>query len=519
MQTSSAAIDLDFDTEIARWTPRQQQAVNVMDRTTGKYVLYGGALGGGKSYWLRWVCVRYLMKIYATKKKRWVQAMLACEDYPTLKDRQIISIERQFPPWLGHSYTDHKVYGRCFILSSKYGNGVICLRNLDDSAKYASAEFALIAVDELTKNLLPVFNDLRTRNRWAGLIDIECKFIAGTNPGSVGHGWVRNLWMNHSFPEEYYPPLSPVDYRPYFHYIPSKADDNPYLDPSYWSMLATLPKAIRKAFRDGDWNTFIGQAFQEWDPNIHVCKPFPVPENAPIYVTLDWGFGAPFSMGWWWVDNDGRLYRFHERYGWTGESNVGLRLSDDELAGMMLQEEELAGINSAQVIKRIAGRDCFARRPNPFGGGQGPATNTVFAKYKDGSGKMLRLYPGDPSRVLKKRQFHNRLAIPADGTRPMMQIYSTCEQFIRTIPDLVVDPNNIEDVETKGEDHVYDEACHVCMARPISVIGRATHLEEEAVAAPVTLTDMARLEREVIFKELEEANERDAQAFAEVMGW
>lgn len=497
--------DVDFDTQIAKFHPRQMAAAHVFDKPTGRYILYGGAMGGGKSYWLRWMCARYLILLYFKRKLRYVQAMLACEDYPALKDRQIVKIEREFPAWLGRSYTDHKVYGRSFILNPRLGSGVVCLRNLDDASKYASSEFALIAVDELTKNLFPVFNDLRTRNRWKNLPDEECKFIAGTNPGSIGHGWVKNLWIKRSFPEEFRPPVSPVDYRPMFHFIPSKADDNPSLDPSYWSMLSTLPKALRKAFRDGDWDTFIGQMFQEWDPNVHVISPIPVPENAPIYVTYDWGFGKPFSMGWWWVDNDGRIYRFHEKYGWSGEADTGLRLSDDQVAEIMIAEERKEKINTAQIVRRIAGRDCFAKRANPFGGGQGPATAEIFRRHG------LKLTPGDPDREQKMKQFHARLTIPEGGVfagkLPMMLIYNTCEQFIRTVPDLVVDSNNIEDIDTDGEDHIYDEACHIMMARPISQLGAGKAVDfvekELPLSREMKLEDVAYLELQKVKEEVE----------------
>ena len=59
--------------------------------------------------------------------------------------------------------------------------------------------------------------------------------------------------------------------------------------------------------------------------------------------------------------------------------------------------------------------------------------------------------------------------MPEDGTMPMLMVYSSCGQFIRTIPDLVMDENNVEDVDTDGEDHIYDEACHMVMARPLSL--------------------------------------------------
>ena len=228
------------------------QAVQAVDSKKTKFILFGGALGGGKSYGLRWLAARLLMEFYARYQLKYVQVMLACEDFPSLKDRQISKIAREFPEWMGQSYLDHKDYGRCFILSPEYGNGVICFRNLDDASKYASAEFAAILVDELTKNDLDTFNFLRTRLRWPGVPDQECVFVAGTNPGGIGHGWVKALWMDKTFPDEF---IHPTDYRPQFTYIPSKADDNPYLDASYWSILSTLPETLRKAFREGDWDT------------------------------------------------------------------------------------------------------------------------------------------------------------------------------------------------------------------------------------------------------------------------
>lgn len=500
--------NFDFDTDLAKFSPKQMEAVRELDKSTVKYLLYGGAQGGGKSYFLRWYAVRYLMLAFLVKKLRWVPVMIACEDYPALKDRQISKIEREFPAWLGRSYTDHKAYGRCFILSPKYGNGVLCLRNLDDPSKYQSTEFAFIGVDELTKNPMSLFNDLRRCNRWKGIPDWECKFVGATNPGGIGHSWVRNLWMLKSFPKEFYPPSSPVDYRTTFKYVQALASDNPHLDAGYWNMLSTLPESMRKAFRDGDWNTFVGQMFTEWDEQSHVIDPIPVPPDAPIYVTMDWGFGKPFSMGWWWVDHDGRLYRFHEKYGWSGIADAGLRLSDDVLADTMSLEEQRIDLKPDRILFRFAGHDCFARRPNPFGGGQGPSTAEVFA------GHGLTLIPGDPDRRLKLRQFHNRLTVPEDGSRPMIQVYRTCDQFIRTIPDLVVDKNNMEDVDTKGEDHIYDEACHIMMSRPI----RHPAAQSAANSAPAdyrgvdTMQIVAQQELKRLRGELYDSNMRENEA-------
>ena len=446
---------LNFRRDMAKFTPRQEDAV---DAAQGhKFILYGGALGGGKSYFLRWYAVLFLMTLAAKGIKNAV-GMISCENYPALKDRQLSKIGLEFPLWLGRRSADHKDFGNCYILAPEYGGGIICFRNLDDTSKYQSAEFAFIFVDELTKNDYETFTFLRSRLRWKGVPDSECIFIGATNPGGIGHGWVKQLWMDKDFPEEW---TTPIDFRPQFIYIPSKADDNPHLDAAYWATLQTLPENLRKAFRDGDWDIFLGQAFPDFSRQTHVIPGQPVPEHAPLYMTYDWGFGKPFSIGWWWVDADGRVYRFAEWYGWNGTADEGLRLSDTDVVLQLIEKEKALGI-WGKPITRLSGHDCFAKRPDYKGGGQGPSTAEIFTQHG------VFLICGDPARALKIRQFRERLRIPSDS-KPMMMVYDCCKQFIRTLPNLIMDENNIEDVQTKGEDHVYDEACLITMARPLKL--------------------------------------------------
>jgi hypothetical protein len=194
-------------------------------------------------------------------------------------------------------------------------------------------------------------------------------------------------------------------------------------------------------------------------------------------MTMDWGFGAPFSIGYWWTDADGRLYRWQEWYGWTKIPNKGLRLTDSEIAEGIVEREKRWGIRSQdggpkvgevnigrrlRDVEYILSPDCFSKKPDYKGGGQGPSTAEVFAEY-DIIGR-----PGDATRDQKVRQFHERLRV-RPGERPMIQIYDVCKQFIRTIPLLQQDENDPEDVDTTAEDHVYDEAALMCMARPLAM--------------------------------------------------
>jgi len=380
-----------------------------------------------------------------------------------------------------------------------------------------SSEFAAILVDELTKNTYDTFTFLRTRLRWPGLLDLECPFLGATNPGSIGHGWVKALWMDGIFGDEWIPEPGQVDYRELFKYIPSKADDNKYLDHTYWQMLNTLPESIRKAFRDGDWNVFVGQAFMEWNPAIHICEPFEIPPDAPIIMTYDWGFGAPFSIGWWWVDSDDRIYRFDEWYGWNGTPNSGLSMADSDVAKGIIARERNGGF-WGRVKLRLSGRDSFAKRPDTRGGGYGPATAEEFRKVgalpenlitrtvngvKQPGENQMRLTPADPDRLAKIKQCHERLRY-TPGERPMVQIYNTCRQFIRTIPNLVIDKNNIEDVDNKSEDHHYDEWAQICMARPLRLLKAPI---PEAQVMPKDISHVAQLELEEIKKSFDQEDE------------
>lgn len=226
-------------TELAKFFPKQLEALSASRRF--KYVLFGGSVGSGKSYWIRWTAVYWLMEYYAKYGIKGIRAGVFCEDYPSLNDRHLTKVKFEFPSWLG-TFNESK---HEFTLAPEYGSGIIAFRNLDDPSKYLSVEFALIAIDEINRNPKTTFDMLRSRHRWPGIKDT--KFIAGCNP--LGEAWVKNMWVKRLFP-----PDEKEQYE--FVFVPALPTDNPHLPAEYYKSLESLPEAQRKAYLEGNWDAF-----------------------------------------------------------------------------------------------------------------------------------------------------------------------------------------------------------------------------------------------------------------------
>lgn len=226
-------------TELSGFFPKQNEAKLASKRF--KYTLFGGSVGSGKSRWLRWMCVYWLMEYYAKYNIKGVRAGLFCEDYPSLNDRHLSKVKFEFPEWLGRfNEAKHE-----FTLAPEYGSGIIAFRNLDDPAKYLSVEFAVIAIDEINRNPKTTFDMLRSRHRWPGIKDV--KFIAGCNP--LGEAWVKNMWVKRMF--------TPDEKEQYeFVFVPALPTDNPHLPQEYYKSLESLPENQRKAYLEGNWDAF-----------------------------------------------------------------------------------------------------------------------------------------------------------------------------------------------------------------------------------------------------------------------
>ena len=224
-----------------------------------------------------------------------------------------------------------------------------------------------------------------------------------------------------------------------------------------------MPEADRNALLYGDWDSFTGQVFTEWrnDPDhyadrlhTHVITPFRVPDGWTIWRSFDWGYSRPFSVGWYAVDHDRRMYRIRELYGCTGTPNTGVQWEPAHVA---------------REIRRIEAEDPNLRGRKIYGVGdpaiwQSDGTESIGALMER---ERVFFEKGDHNRIAGKMQVHHRLAFDVDGL-PMLYVFTTCRHFIRTVPNLVYDETDVEDIDTDGEDHIYDELRYVCMKNPIS---------------------------------------------------
>lgn len=265
---------------VAHFFPAQYSATKMAD--THRFTLYGGTRGPGKSYWLRWYLLRRLVR-FGERGIKDARVGLFCENYPALKDRQVSKIATEFPSWLG-ALRESKSEGLAFHVGEQYGGGILALRNLDDPTKYQSAEFAGIAIDELTKNRESTFHILRGSLRWPGVDDTF--FVAASNSNGIGREWVRSYWIEKKLPAEL------AGYADQFAYIPTSPRENPYLSSQYWNDLDTLPEHLRRSWRDGDWYVpNLGVVYPDFsDANMTDEEP---DRALPVEIAIDDGYQDP----------------------------------------------------------------------------------------------------------------------------------------------------------------------------------------------------------------------------------
>ena len=352
------------------------------------------------------------------------------------------------------------------------------LENKRGKYNYQGKHYDYIGFDELTQFTQDEYMYLMSRNRPNGP-GTRVYIRATGNPGGIGHACVKERFITAAPPlttitDEYEvidPTGKKLTYQAERVFVPSTVFDNAALlgnDPQYLARLASLPEAEKQALLYGSWDAFEGQVFAEWrnDPAhyqdrkwTHVVEPFPIPEHWTIFRAFDWGYSRPFAVLWCAINTKGKMYFLRELYGWDGTPDHGVKWEPRQVA---------------RKIREIEAEDPQLRGHKIYG----VADPAIFAE--DGgesiSASMERervyWYPADHTRIAGKMQIHYRLAFDENGD-PMVQFFNTCRNIIRTLPSLVYDLIDVEDVDTKQEDHLYDALRYACMRHIIPA--RAMH--------------------------------------------
>lgn len=430
--------------------PNPKQILFLKDRH--KFVAFGGARGGGKSWVVRTKAILLALK-YAG-----IGIMIVRKTYPEV-------IENHIHPLREILNTGHPDKRKRFAAYNdnrkelRFPNGSRILFRYCDTEKdvdrYQGTEVDVLFMDEATQFSEMQFKKLSACVR--GVNDFPKRIYLTCNPGGQGHGWVKRLFIDRVYKKG----ENPEDYT----FIKSLVTDNKALmekDPDYLSFLDALPPKYRKAWLEGDFNILDGQFFEEFVDDAahykdrqwtHVIEPFDIPKSWKIYRSYDYGYAKPFSCAWWAVDFDGVIYRILELYGCTQTADEGVKwTAEKQFAEIKRMENEHPWLKG-KTIRGVAD-------PAIWGNSTGVSIEEIAAKHG------VYFDKADNNRIAGWQQVHYRMAFDENGY-PMLYVFKNCKGFIRTIPLLLYSDTKPEDLDTSMEDHIADETRYFCMSRPI----------------------------------------------------
>ena len=415
-----------------------------------KYIIFGGARGGGKSWAVRWKAVLMCLKYGG------IRVLIMRRSYPELLANHINPLKELLHGAARYNGTEHEF---------RFPNGstikfMYCARD-DDLRNIQGHEYDIIGIDEATQMTEYQIKSIAACLRGAN--DFPKRLYMTCNPGGQGHQYIKRLKEGRFRDQE-----KAEDYI----FIQSLVTDNKALmekDPDYIHQLEALPPKLREAWLYGNWDIYEGQFFEEFrdDPEhymdkkyTHVIAPFEPPAGWKIYRRFDWGYNKPFSCAWWAVDFDGVFYRILELYGCRKDTdgsdipNEGVKWNDDQIFGEIARIEREHPYLKGKRVQGVADPSIWA------------GEETGVSRYNTAERAGVHFEKGNNDRIPGWMQCHYRLAFDENGY-PMMYVFENCRAFIRTIPLLCYDEHKPEDLDSSQEDHVADEWRYFCMMDPI----------------------------------------------------
>ena len=422
------------------WKPNEGPQEFVLALPFNTYeILYGGARGGGKT----------------DAGLVWVGEHQSNPQYRALVIRKNADDLADWVDRIRIMYPHASVAYRPAIITFPSGAVIRTGHLKDDQAytKYQGQEYQRILIEELTQ--------IPTEKRYLQLISscrstvqgLPAQIMSTTNPGGLGHGWVKKRFIDFSKP--FIRRADPTSGRLRV-FVPAKVDDNPVLmkaDPQYVKSLDALHDSdieLWKAWRLGDWDVFAGMAFMEWRKDKHVVNGFDYElSQCERIISFDWGYRDKGVASWTAFTPENR---WGVRRAYLYRQLVMTQTDPDKWA------EKLATFCSVDKVKyMVLPHDTYAHKESK---------NTIAEKFTKAlqpyGVSTIRADSSSGSRLNRKAILHALLADAPDG-KPYFQAHESCEDFIESIPTLVYDEKDIEQI-APGDDHSYDSETYGLVA-------------------------------------------------------
>lgn len=372
-----------------------------------KYVAFGGARGGGKSWSVREKAKRLALKWAGIKM------LILRRTYLDLRENHIIPLQQEIPK----EVATYKEMEKSFVFVN--GSRIVCsyFDNDNDALKYQGQEYDIIFLEEATQFTEFAFNILKACLRGAN--DFPKRMYLTCNPDGIGFLWVKRLFVTRDYREG-------EDGSEYT-FIQSLVDDNYALctkNPDYVKQLDSLPEDLRRRWREGSWDVAAGQYFEEFDRRYHVCEPFPVPKEWRRYIAIDYGLDM-LAAYWIAVDSNRNAYVYREYC----KSDLPISAAAKAINEMTPPDET--------IYLKLAPPDLWNRS-------QETGKSKAFLFLESG----LDLTKSNNDREAGWLAIKDLLQRDAEGNA-RIHIFSTCPKLIQHLPELMRDPKKPTDTMTE----------------------------------------------------------------------
>ena len=387
-----------------------------------RYIAYGGARGGGKS----WAARTKALLLAMDEEKQGIQILFLRRSLKELRENHLYPMQKMLNDLIKLGVVQYKDQTKEFIFPG--GSRIVfgyCEAERD-VLQYQGQAYDVIFIEEATQFTELQFTTLTESNRSSGMMNVQFspRMYFTCNPGGVGHTWVKRLFIDRDYRNK--------EKAENYEFIQSLVYDNDYLmqnNPEYVENLENLPEQRKKAMLYGDWDAFEGQYFDEFRRDIHIVEPFVIPETWRRYVTLDYGLDM-LAAYWIALSPDNIAYVYKERY----QSNLII----SEAAKAVLETN-----NGDNIYQWLAPPDLWNRRQDT-----GKSAAQLF--HENG----INLVPSKNDRVqgwyclkewLKPIDSRDEQTGEEKKTAAML-ITKNCANIIRTLPQLQHDEKNPNDV-------------------------------------------------------------------------